>query len=106
MITPQQGEIIAVEVGTDMQENHLFIVISNNIISHHTEFIIVAPILETQGEFPLHIELPSILETKGKVLLDQIATLDYKTINVYTKEQVPSGFLEEILDITRRIFTT
>ena len=106
---PQQGDIIKLNLnprmGHEQQGFRPVIVLSNNIVSQHTNVVIAAPISTTQRRLPLYHNLPGNLNTNGTVLLDQLVTLDYKARSFQFIEKVPHDFLLQILDITRRIFT-
>ena len=75
------------------------------LLWHRRNVVIVAPISTTQRKLPLYHNLPDNLATKGTVLLDQLVTLDYKVRSFKFKEKVPAVFLDELLNIARRIFT-
>ena len=106
---PQQGDIIKLDLnprmGYEQQGFRPVIVLSNDIVSQYTNVVIVAPISTTQRRLPLYHNLPNNLNTKGTVLLDQLVTLDYNARSFKFVEKVPSDFLLQLLDITRRIFT-
>ena len=106
---PEQGDIVKLNLnprmGHEQQGFRPVIILSNNIVSHYTNVVIAAPISTTQRRLPLYCDLPGGLSTKGTVLLDQLVTLDYKARSFTFVENVPSEFLLELLDITRRIFT-
>jgi mRNA interferase MazF len=106
---PQQGDLIAIDLdprmGHEQQGYRPVIVLSNNIVSRYTNVVIVAPISTTKRRLPLYQELPSTLNTKGTVLLDQLVTLDYKARSFKFLETAPPDFLALSLNITRRIFT-
>ena len=107
--TPQQGDIIKLNLdprkGHEQRGFRPVIVLSNNIVAQHTNVVIAAPISTTQRRLPLYNDLPDNLQTKGTVLLDQLVTLDYKARSFIFIEKVPSDFLLQLLDITRRIFS-
>ena len=106
---PQQGDIIKLDLnprmGYEQQGFRPVIVLSNDIVSQYTNVVIAAPISTTQRKLPLYHNLPDNLNTKGTVLLDQLVTLDYNARAFKFIEKVPSDFLFQLLDITRRIFT-
>ena len=106
---PQQGDIITIDLdprmGHEQQGFRPVIILSNNVISQYTNVVIVAPISTTQRRLPLYHNLPDNLATKGTVLLDQLVTLDYKARSFKFIEKVPAVFLDELLNIARRIFT-
>ena len=107
---PQQGDIIAIDLdprmGHEQQGFRPVIVLSNNIVSQYTNVVIVAPISTTKRQLPLYQNLPDNLTTKGTVLLDQLVTLDYKARSFKFIETVFPYFLAQLLNITRRIFTS
>lgn len=106
---PKQGDIIWANLnpkkGHEQQGFRPLLVISNNIVAEYTNLVMVAPISTTERRLPLYKELPQCLKTTGTVLLDQIVAIDYTARNAKFEERVPDSFLDEVLDITRRIFT-
>ena len=106
---PQQGDIITIDLdprmGHEQQGFRPVIVLSNNIVSQYTNVVIVAPISTTQRRLPLYYNLPDSLNTKGTVFLDQLVTLDYKARSFKFIEKASLDFLNQLLNITRRIFT-
>ena len=106
---PQQGDIITIDLdprmGHEQQGFRPVIVLSNNIVSQYTNVVIVAPISTTQRRLPLYYNLPDSLNTKGMVLLDQLVTLDYKARSFKFIEKASLDFLNQLINITRRIFT-
>jgi mRNA interferase MazF len=75
MVTPRQGDVIKLNLdprkGHEQQGFRPVIVLSNNIVSHYTNVVIVAPISTTKRKLPLYRDLPDSLITKGTVLLLQ-----------------------------------
>jgi mRNA interferase MazF len=106
---PRQGDVIKVNlnprVGHEQQGFRPVIVLSNNLVSQYTNVVIVAPVSTTLRRLPLYRDLPDSLITKGAVLLDQLVTLDYNARSFQFVERLPVALLEELLDVTRRIFT-
>ena len=106
---PGQGDIIMIglnpRMGHEQQGFRPVIVLSNNIVSKYSNVIIVAPISTTQRKLPLYCDLPDNLVTKGKILLDQLVTLDYAARFFKFVETVPKDYLLHLLNITNRIFS-
>ncbi|MCL2722781.1 MAG: type II toxin-antitoxin system PemK/MazF family toxin [Treponema sp.] len=92
-------------MGHEQQGFRPVIILSNDIVSQYTNVVIVAPISTTQRRLPLYYNLPDNLNTKGTVLLDQLVTLDYKARSFKFIEKVSLDFLNQLLNIARRIFT-
>ncbi|GAB2024981.1 type II toxin-antitoxin system PemK/MazF family toxin [Lactovum odontotermitis] len=108
-IKPKQGDIIWANLnpkkGHEQQGFRPLLVLSNNIVADYTNVVQVAPISTTRRRLPLYLDLPPELETSGAVLLDQIVSIDYTARNAKFGERVPEDFLNQALDIVRRIFT-
>ena len=106
---PKQGDIIWANLnpkkGHEQQGFRPLLVISNDIVAQYTNIVIVAPISTTERRLPLYKDLPQAMKTKGTVLLDQIVAIDYTARNARFGERVPDSFLDEVLDIARRLFT-
>ena len=106
---PKQGDIIWADLdpkkGHEQKGFRPLLVISNDIVAKFTNVVMVAPISTARRHLPLYKDLPKELNTVGTVLLDQIVAIDYTARNAEIKERVPDEFLDEVLNIARRIFT-
>jgi Growth inhibitor len=105
----KQGDIIYADLsptnGHEQRGRRPLLVLSNDIVRDYSNVVTVAPISSTIRRLPLYKELPHGLITSGVVLLDQIRTIDFNARNASKTEEVPDDYLEEVLDVARRIFT-
>ncbi|MBP2097622.1 type II toxin-antitoxin system PemK/MazF family toxin [Enterococcus rivorum] len=108
--TPLQGDIILINLapkkGHEQQGQRPFVCLSHKIISDTANIAVFAPISTTKREYPLYIKIPKEggLKTTGKVLLDQLVTIDYNDRNCCYLETFPEAFTEELLMKVKVIF--
>ncbi|EGO5141411.1 type II toxin-antitoxin system PemK/MazF family toxin, partial [Enterococcus faecalis] len=81
---PHQGDILLLNTaprsGHEQTGKRPYIVLSHDIIADYSNVVIVAPISSTKRNYPLYVSInPSYgMKTSGKVLLDQLTTIDYE----------------------------
>lgn len=101
----KQGDVIKVDF--DPQKGHEqagyrpAIVISNNIYNERTGLVLACPITNNTKSFPLHIELPSNMETSGAVLCEHVRALDINKRGYKVIEKSPAGFLKKVIHIIK-----
>jgi len=104
---PLQGDIIKINLepkrGHEQAGYRPYICLSNKIISDYANIAIFAPISNTERKYPLYIPLQKT-KTTGKVLLDQLVTIDYNARSFRFVETIPSALLRQILSITLMVF--
>ncbi|MFT9451134.1 type II toxin-antitoxin system PemK/MazF family toxin [Liquorilactobacillus ghanensis] len=100
MATIQQGDIIKIAFdGTKGHEQSGWrpaIVVSNDAFNNMSRMAKVLPITHTNNGFPLHVKLPSGLETDGFVLLEHERTFDLNAREWKLVEKCPSSFIRQI----------
>lgn len=107
---PQQGDILLLNTaprsGHEQTGRRPYIVLSHNLIADYSQVVIVAPISSTSRDYPLYVAIPadSGLKTTGKVLLDQLTTIDYQARECRHLETAPEDFLTELLTRARTVF--
>lgn len=75
------------------------LVISNNILNHHSAMVMVCPITNTDKQHPFHIPLDERTDTTGVVLVEQAKMLDVTARNAVFKEEAPKDIWEEARDL-------
>ena len=104
---PLQGDIIKINLnpkgGHEQQGYRPYICLSNKIISDNANIAVFAPISQTKRQYPMYIPLKGTTTT-GKVLLDQLVTIDYNARSFEFVESVPPDFLLSLLEIVPLIF--
>ncbi len=107
---PRQGDILllntAPRTGHEQTEKRPYIVLSHDIIADYSNVVVVAPISSTDRHYPLYIEIPLNfgMKTKGKVLLDQITTIDYEARKCIFLEKTHAQLVDECLKKARAVF--
>ncbi|HFI0464076.1 TPA: type II toxin-antitoxin system PemK/MazF family toxin [Streptococcus suis] len=107
---PNQGDILllntAPRAGHEQTGRRPYIVLSHNIIADNSNVVTVAPISTTSRNYPLYVEIDAKLglKTSGKVLLDQLTTIDYQARPCIFLEKAPDALLDELLMKVRTVF--
>lgn len=83
-----------------------YIVLSHQVVSTYSNVAIVAPISTTQRNYPLYISISDDLgmKTTGKVLLDQLTTIDYVARDCSYVETAHEVLVDELLMKVRAVF--
>lgn len=107
---PRQGDILLVDpaprAGHMINRERPYIVLSHDIVAANSDIVIVAPISTTNHQYPLHIEIKPEhkMKTTGKVLLDQLMTIDYQVRAGKFLEQADDQLLDELLTKVKVVF--
>ncbi len=107
---PRQGDILLLNTaprsGHEQTGRRPYIVLSHDIIADTSNVVIVAPITTTSRNYPLYIEITENhkMKTRGKVMLDQITTIDYEARNCKFLEKASEKLIEELLTKIRAVF--
>jgi mRNA interferase MazF len=108
---PRQGDILLLNTaprsGHEQTGKRPYIVLSHDIIADYSNVVTVAPISSTTRNYPLYVNINSEYEMKttGKVLLDQLTTIDYmKPESVFFLEKAHDSLVEELLMKVRTVF--
>jgi mRNA interferase MazF len=104
---PVQGDIIKINLdpkkGHEQKGYRPYICLSNKIISDIANIAVFAPISSTERNYPLYVSLNGTTTT-GKVLLDQLVTIDYHARGFEFIESVPSSVINNLLQKVVLIF--
>lgn len=99
----EQGDIIRLDLnptkGHEQQGFRPVLVISNNIYNKKTTFRVVYPISNTKRDFELYIPLDERTKTQGKILADQLRTIDINARQYSYIEKLPDDILDTVLEI-------
>lgn len=71
------------------------LVVSNDILNHHSAMAMVCPITNTNKNHPLHIPLDDRTRTTGVILCDQAKMLDVHARKAVTVGKAPLDIAEE-----------
>ena len=92
----KQGDIIKIKAQNEYKSA---LIISNDIFNTQTKLAIICPIMNTDSEFPLHINLDKRTKTTGVILCEHVKTLDLNTrVNRFV-EKLPDDILERVIDV-------
>ena len=107
MVEIRQGSII--KINLDPKQGHEqkgycpYICLSHSVVMRYSNIAIFAPISNTKRDYPFYIPL-SATKTSGKVLLDQLVTIDFKAREHRYIEDVPDMLLDELLTKAKVLF--
>lgn len=103
----RQGSIIKINLdpkaGHEQRGYRPYICLSHSIVTKYSNIAIFAPISNTGRSYPFYVPLDGTAST-GKVLLDQLVTIDYNARNYRYVEDIPDDLLEKLLVRVKVLF--
>ena len=103
MVTYNQGDIIVMDFdpqkGYEQSGRRPALVLSNDILNHHSSLALVCPITNTNKKHPFHIELDGRTQTTGVILCDQVKMWDVGARNAQLKEKCPEDIWTEAKEL-------
>ncbi|RAV71470.1 type II toxin-antitoxin system PemK/MazF family toxin [Aerococcus tenax] len=107
MVKVKQGSIIKINLdpkqGHEQKGYRPYICLSHGIVTKYSNIAIFAPISHTKRKYPFYVELKQT-KTTGKVLLDQLVTIDFNARDYNYIEQVPDDILIDLLARVKVLF--
>lgn len=104
----KQGQIIKINLepkkGHEQKAYRPYLCLSNNVVQTFSNVAIFVPISNTNREYPFYIDMPGDTVTSGKVLIDQMVTIDYKNRGYNFVESVPDEFIAHVLMVAKAVF--
>jgi mRNA interferase MazF len=98
----KQGDIIKLDfdptMGHEQKGLRPALVVSNDAYNRKTNFRVVYPISNTQREYALYIPLDERTKTTGKILADQLRTIDANARNAMFVERLPDDLLDTAIE--------
>lgn len=107
MVGIKQGSII--KINLDPKQSHEqkgyrpYICLSHSIVTKYSNLAIFAPISNTKRKYPFYVPLKDT-ETTGKVLLDQLVTIDFNARDYRYIENVSDKLLSSLLARVKVLF--
>lgn len=103
----RQGSIIKINLdpkaGHEQRGYRPYICLSHSIVTKYSNIAIFAPISNTGRSYPFYVPLDGTVST-GKVLLDQLVTIDYNARNYRYVEDISDDLLEKLLARVKVLF--
>lgn len=103
----RQGSIIKINLdpkaGHEQRGYRPYICLSHSIVTKYSNIAIFAPISNTGRNYPFYVPLDGTAST-GKVLLDQLVTIDYNARNYRYVEDISDDLLEKLLARVKVLF--
>lgn len=107
MVMVRQGSIIKINLdpkaGHEQRGYRPYICLSHSIVTKYSNIAIFAPISNTGRSYPFYVPLDGTAST-GKVLLDQLVTIDYNARNYRYVEDIPDDLLKKLLARVKVLF--
>lgn len=103
MVTYKQGDIIVMDFdpqqGHEQRGRRPAIILSNDVLNHHSSLALVCPITNTNKRHPFHIELDGRTQTTGVILCNQAKMLDVRARNAQFSEECPEDIWKEAREL-------
>ena len=107
MVGIKQGSIIKINLdpkqGQEQKGYRPYICLSHSIVTKYSNLAIFAPISNTKRKYPFYVPLKDT-ETTGKVLLDQLVTIDFNARDYRYIENVSDKLLSSLLARVKVLF--
>lgn len=107
MVGIKQGSIIKINLdpkqGHEQKGYRPYICLSHSIVTKYSNLAIFAPISNTKRKYPFYVPLKDT-ETTGKVLLDQLVTIDFNARDYRYIENVSDELLSSLLARVKVLF--
>jgi len=98
--TPERGDIILIELspqaGSEMAGEHRAIVLSEQIFSIATGWVVVCPITTKIKGSPFEVQIPKGLKAHGCVVASELRTMDYLARRAKFMEKAPLQLLQQV----------
>jgi len=103
VVTYKQGDIIVMDFdpqqGHEQRGRRPAIILSNDVLNHHSSLALVCPITNTNKRHPFHIELDGRTQTTGVILCNQAKMLDVRARNAQFREECPEDIWKEAREL-------
>ncbi|MEX2785063.1 type II toxin-antitoxin system PemK/MazF family toxin [Streptococcus sp. H49] len=107
MVSIKQGSIIKINLdpkqGHEQKGYRPYICLSHSVVMKYSNIAIFAPISNTKRDYPFYVPLKDT-ETTGKVLLDQLVTIDFNARDYRYIENVSDELLNNLLARVKVLF--
>ncbi len=104
---PKLGDVVQLnfdpQAGAEITKRRPALVLSPEEFNMRTRFIWVCPITSTPASFPMHVEMPRDLKTKGWIKVEQLRSLDFKARQVAFIEAAPAPLVQQCRALAGRI---
>lgn len=104
----KQGDIVKVNFnpthGHEQKGYRPALIVSNHLVQENSNVWLCCPISHTKRRFPLYLSLPESLSTDGKILIDQIRSLDLSERNCEYVESLEDDDLDDVLMYVKLMF--
>lgn len=107
MVSIKQGSIIKINLdpkqGHEQKGYRPYICLSHSVVTKYSNIAIFAPISNTKRDYPFYVSLKDT-KTTGKVLLDQLVTIDFNARDYRYIEDISDGLLTDLLARVKVLF--
>jgi mRNA interferase MazF len=100
---PGQGDIIALtfdpKSGHEQKGRRPAFVVSKELFNRSTGLAIVCPVTNTERGFPFHVPIPKDSKLTGFIMVEQVKSVDFRTLCAQPIEHSNEDVLSEVLSI-------
>jgi len=106
---PEQGDIIKInldpKLGHEQKGYRPYLCLSHRLISQNSNVAVFAPISNTKRYYPFYLPLKDLdVKSTGKILLDQLVTIDYNARKFSKVETIEKSEIKKILALVKLVF--
>lgn len=99
--TPNRGDFIRLnfdpQAGHEQMGNRPALVVSHRAFNQKMGFIFVCPVSNTQRKNPFYVTIPIGMKITGKIMADQLRSLDYRARKASFISECSEDLLQEVL---------
>jgi len=97
---PERGDIILIEMspqaGSEMAGEHRAVVLSEQVFSVATGWVVVCPITTKIKGSPFEVQIPRGLKAHGCVVASELRTMDYLARRARFMEKAPVVLVQQV----------
>lgn len=104
---PARGDVIILDfdpqAGHEQAGKRPGLVISDDMFNQITGFAVVCPITNQVKNYPFEVAIEGASKSTGVILADQVKSLDWKSRNARTVDQVSNETVTNVVDLVSKI---
>lgn len=105
---PNKGDIVWFDFdpssGQKIQKSRPGLVVSRYDFNRRTRFVVICPITSTIKDLPTRYSLPTEVVINGQVIISQLKSLDFNSLNLKLADYLPVQDMAKIEQIIDYIF--
>ncbi|MCP4144578.1 MAG: mRNA-degrading endonuclease [bacterium] len=100
---PEKGDFVIAsftpQSGHEQRGRRPAIVVSNKLFNKATGMTIVCPVTNAERYSPFHVPVVDAVSLSGKIMVEQVKSIDFKSRKMQFVEKATSEVLDEVLGI-------